>query len=87
MSVEISGVIREMLTQTRVERLKLAGDNPSAYEQAKRHWRGGKICGQCKNFRPLGGLKGMNGTCSVKTKRDYTKPEDAACEKLQGVDG
>ena len=65
------------------ERAAITEKHGITKEDVLKFWNGGKICGQCKHYSPLGGNPYLNGTCSKVAKRDYTRPGDVACEQME----
>lgn len=51
-------------------------------EEVLKFWNGGKICGQCRHYSPLGNATTLNGTCAKVVKRDFTRPADLACKEF-----
>lgn len=65
------------------ERAAITDKHGITKDEVLKHWNGGKICGQCKHYHPLGNNPRLNGTCSKGVKRDYTRPGDLACKQME----
>lgn len=82
----------QFLTMKKTERDAAKLLHPHEAAEAAKLFNGGKCCGCCQHFNQLGQAAGsrkhtgMNGTCSVVHKREYTKPEDKACGKFERVE-
>jgi hypothetical protein len=74
-----------LTAKTKAERKALA--EGLDHDTMIKAWAGGRICGQCTYYRPLGGCSALNGTCMKSCRTGYTKPADSACMAFSKVEG
>jgi hypothetical protein len=71
--------IRKALTETKEARKAMCEGSRAIKRAVLALGSGGRICGQCKAFKPLGNVAGLNGTCHTVSRNTYTLPESPAC--------
>jgi hypothetical protein len=70
--------------KTKAERKVLAEGQDK--EKLIKLWAGGRICGQCTHYKPLGGCSALNGVCMKSCRTGYTKPADSICRAFIKVE-
>jgi hypothetical protein len=72
---------------TKEERRAIMEKHNIPQDVAVAAWNGGRICGQCQHYQPLGSSTYLNGLCMRANRNNYVNPGDDICRDFAKVKG